>query len=587
MFLLLALAIALPAAGQENPILQPEGIFSHSGYQSGGKGTLAVVFNTPPGHHITSLNTGNFYIEIDSLAGFRFETPRFPAGVDFEGDMVYRGKVPVLVDFSLDKGLEPGEYRVKVSYGYQICREAGLLCYIPEYGELELALQVLPPGTTPFPSGDEIFQSTVAPESEPSEAGTLAGRFSSALAGGSITAFLLVFLAGILTSFTPCVYPVIPITVGYIGARADGRKSTGFVLALFLVLGMALVYSTLGVIAAATGSVFGAYTQRPAALITAAVIFALMGASMLGAFTISLPASMQTKLQTRRTGFIGAVLVGMVTGLVAAPCVGPVLVALLAWVAGTGNIVLGFLLLFTYAVGLGLLFIVIGTFAGAMGALPGAGKWMETVKHIFGFALLAGALFILNPLLGDGVYHLLWGIILIFAGISLGALDFSAGEGSSGKSLSRGVGIILLAGGLLFFIDGFKTTFGLLSPPTVEALRETGDIDWVENDAEGAFALAQSGGKGVVIDFRADWCVACRELEEKTWPDLDVVSAGEGWVFLQVDLTRPDSTQEALRERYEVKGLPTVIFLDSEGKELHRFFGYKPPKEAAALLREL
>lgn len=577
------MAVQSSAQLKTNTALQTEIVLSHSGVSPGGKGAAAVIFNVPPEYHITSLETGLFFIKAAPLPGFNIGEPQYPPAVDYQGDRVYKGRVKVLIDFTIDENVSPGEYRLNLEYGYQFCDEVSGVCHLPQVGAGEAVITVLPPGASPLPSGDEIFRSKIQPVE--TDGKTLAERFASALEGSMWAALILIFIAGILTSFTPCVYPVIPITVGFIGARADGRKSTGFILSIFLVLGLASVYSVLGVIAAATGSVFGAYTQHPAVLIVIALIFALMGISMMGAFEISIPASIQGKLQTRRTGFIGAVLVGMVTGLVAAPCTGPVLVALLAWVAGTGSILIGFIMLFTYALGLGMLFIVIGTFAGAVSALPGAGKWMETIKKIFGFALFAGAAFILKPLLGAGVYHLLWGIILIFAGVHCGALEFTAVEKAAEKKLSRAMGIILLAGGLLFFIDGFRTAFGLRSAPARTLTTETG-IEWMMNDAIAAFAEAESSGKGVVMDFYADWCAACRELDEKTWPHRNVVSAGGDWIFLKVDMTRPSRESKALQDEYEVRGLPTVIFFRAEGSEIRRFSGFKPPEEVAEILRE-
>ena len=562
---------------------------SHQGVPAGGEGGLAVIFQVPPDHHITGIETGLFFLEINPPAEFNFGEPVFPQPVDFEGEVVYQGSAPVIVRFSVEKDAVPGEYKVDITYGYQICSETGSrICYLPQMGDTSLTLPIIPLGITPIPAHEDIFISEgVYPErSIDSTPRTLEDRFTYALERGSIVAFLLVFIAGILASLTPCVYPVIPIAIGYIGGRAGGKRLTGFLLSIFLVLGLATVYSVLGLIAAATGSVFGAYTQHPVVFIVVAIIFVAMGSSMLGLFEISLPASIQGKMQTQRKGFLGAYLVGMVTGVVAAPCVGPVIVALLAWVAQTGNMLVGFLLMFVFALGMGMLFIVIGTFAGAMSALPGSGKWMETVKKAFGVILIGGALLFLKPLLPEGLYNLLWGILLISVGIFSGAMELVSGEASTGKKWGRVLGVILLIVGVVFFIEGFKSSFGFgeRNPSTASTERVREGIEWIVNDTEKAFIRAESSGGKVLMDFYADWCAACRELDEKTWVDPNLVAESADWIFLKIDLTKITPKLRAIQSEYQVWGMPTVIFFDSSGREIDRFSGFKPAREVLKMM---
>lgn len=595
-FLLLTAAAVDPAVfAQDDGTVPAKIVLSHEGVPAGGNSALAVVFTVPPDHHITSVDLGLFYLEISPLTGFSFDEPVFPQPVDFEGEEVYQGEVPVIVNFTVAAEVKPGDYELNIAYGYQICVETGSkMCYLPQDEKGETVVRIVEAGSTPIPPHTyNLGQSANAVEAletvSESEA-TLEQKFSSALKQGSILAFVLVFIAGILSSLTPCVYPVIPITIGYIGGRAEGQKLKGFLLSLFLVLGIAIVYSSLGIIAAASGSVFGSFTQHPAVLIVIALIFAVMGTSMLGAFEIQLPSGLQGKMRTEKKGFLGALLVGMITGLVAAPCVGPVLVALLAWVAQTGSILTGFALLFTYAVGMGLLFIVIGTFAGAMTALPGAGQWMDTVKHVFGIILIGGAIFIINPLLPDGYYYLLWGIFLIVTGVFSGALEILSPEAVTAKKWGKAIGVVLLIFGIVMFVDGYNHTFGFKKHETVMTAAGSGEIkgvQWIVNDHDGAFAQAKAEGAYLIMDFYADWCVACRELDEKTWPKPELIAESDGWIFLKMDLTRITPELKAAQDKYEVVGMPTVIFFDSEGNEKHRFAGFKPAKDVVKIMQAM
>ena len=593
---LIAALIVFPSSAHDKGQLPIELILSHQSVSAGGEASFAVIFNVPPGHHITSLENGFFFVEVVPIDGFNFKEPNFPAPKVFQGEFgaeeVYQGSVPVIIDFSAAKDLTPDDYTFNIKYGCQICTETGaLVCYLPQTADTTLTVSVVPPGVTPIPTQSGLFKAgTETLESEVADsAESIESRFTTAIEKGSILAFLLVFIAGILSSFTPCVYPVIPITIGYIGSRAEGKRFKGFVLSIFLVLGIATIYSILGLIAAASGSVFGAYSQHPAVLIVISAIFAVMGASMLGAFEITLPASVQGKMRTERKGFLGAYLVGMITGVVAAPCVGPILVALLAWVAQSGSLIVGFLLLFTYAVGMGLLFIVIGTFAGAMTALPGAGKWMETIKKVFGVILIAGAVFILKPALPIGLYLLFWGVLLIITGVFAGALEILSTEALKTSKWRKAIGVIILIAGIVTFIEGYSATFGLdkSSEFSLKAAPQSASLEWIVNDPAEAFQRAADSHKGVIMDFYADWCAACIELDEKTWAHPQLIAHKYSWIYIKMDLTRTTTELAEIQTLHQVRGLPTVIFFNPNGDELTRFSGFKTAGQVLKIIGQL
>jgi len=351
------------------------------------------------------------------------------------------------------------------------------------------------------------------------------------------------------------------------------------------------MYSILGVVAASTGALFGSAMQSTPFLLVVSLVFFAMGASMLGAFDLALPSGMQTKLQTGpRTGVIGAVFMGMVTGIVASPCVGPVLVVLLTEIARMGSVALGFLYLFTFALGLGLLFLVIGTFAGALSALPQAGGWMDTVKHLFGVILLAMGIFYLRGLLGPVWTAILAGTFAIFVGTFAGAFHPVGEDPSRPRLFRKGLGIVLVLVGAFTLLSGLAQRAGVALPGGAETIgaasspaAHPGPV-WVSDDAAG-LAQARSEGKPAFIDFYADWCAACKELDHKTWSEAAVMAEAERFVAVKLDLTRRDEANAAKQASYAVPGLPTVIFYSSAGEEVHRFFGFKPADEVAAIMR--
>ncbi len=564
-------------------------IASATGIHPGGKLDLAVIFHVPEDYHITSRETGLFFVEFDSIPGFTFTEPQYPEGVLWQEDEVYSGDVVVTTSMQASSEVQPGELTINVLVGHQVCVETGSpQCFFPVEKELSLALNVLDAEEEVEAINSEIFgiiptQAEVIPEVPKTD---LAGSLENALARGSLLALLLVFVGGILTSFTPCVYPIIPMTVSYIGAKAEGKKLKGFILSLFFVLGLATMYSSLGVIAALSGGVFGGLTQHPVVYGILIAIFLVMGASMMGAFDIQLPASFQGKLQSgKRKGIVGAILMGMAAGLIAAPCVGPVLVALLTWVAKTGSVLIGFGLLFTFSLGMGLLFVVIGTFAGSISALPQAGGWMEGVKHFFGWLLWGTAVYFAGVLLPDNVMTFVWAAFLSLLGIYIGAFRLSPDEVSWNWVLRKWIGILAVTAGIFFFVFGLTQSVGWQLPQgSASGQVEQTEPDWIINDIEGAFAQSKAEGKPLMMDFYADWCVACVELDHKTYNKPEVLSRAARFVNLKVDFTRQNKWSKQITGEYKVKGMPTVIFFNPAGAELERFVGFKNAEGVAEIM---
>jgi len=608
------------------PSPAPQAYLSHAALPAGATGTLLVTLEVAPGFHIQINDFLEFLVAEDAPISIGpWSATRLAR---WHEDEVLKDRTALKAPVTVHPDAPPGPLEVEVRLGYQGCAEEPIYaCFPPDEAVATLAFEVLPAGAEPRGAHTELFAAHGGPlpgtralegagaadatgaagdagagaGAGAAEDGNLARRLEGALASGSLVAFLLVFLGGILTSFTPCVYPMIPITISYVGGRAKNRMH-GFVLSLFFVLGIAIMYSGLGLVAAATGSIFGAAMQSTPVLIGVALIFAAMGASMLGAFDLALPSSMQGRMTAgaQRGGIVGAILMGMVTGLVASPCVGPVLVVLLTFVAKSGSLLLGFWLLFTFACGLGMLFLVLGVFASAINALPGAGGWMDTVKHVFGVILIAMAIYYLRLLIGPDWTRFAFGVYLVIVGVYSGAFTPLPEGARGGLLLRKALGLLLFFAGLFLFLlwlalvsgapallfagaPGLGATAG---PGAAGALEAHPGPAWRIND-EAALEEARAAGRPVVMDFYADWCTACVELDERTWIDPEVIAEAGRFVAIKMDFTKRGEFSQAATERYAIKGMPTVIFFDGSGAEVTRFFGFKGPDEVLAIMREI
>lgn len=307
---------------------------------------------------------------------------------------------------------------------------------------------------------------------------------------------------------------------------------------------------------------------------------------MMGAFDLQLPASWQGRLQSgQHRGVIGAVLIGLAAGLIAAPCVGPVLVALLSWVAKTGSVIVGFGLLFTFSLGLGLPFVVIGTFAGALTALPRAGSWMESIKHFFGWLLWGMAVYFASIIIPGSYLFLLWGAFFSLLGIYIGAFRPAAETVNWGWMLKKWVGILTVVSGVFLFIFGLSQIVGWKMPAESTTVRAAGSSpEWIVNDVESAFNQAAAEGKPVMVDFYADWCVACVELDHRVYNQPEVLSLARQFVNLRMDFTRQNDWTREMAGRYQIVGMPTVIYFSPAGVELERFVGYKNGREVARIM---
>jgi thiol:disulfide interchange protein DsbD len=385
----------------------------------------------------------------------------------------------------------------------------------------------------------------------------------------------VIFAGGLLTALTPCVYPLIPITVSVFGARSAEGRGKAVLLTSSYVVGMGLVFSTLGVVAARTGAAFGSVLGNPLIVVGLAVFLLALATSMFGAFELALPSSWATRLNTvGGNGLLGAFLMGSVAGFLAAPCTGPVLTGLLAFVAKTQSTVLGGTLLFIYALGIGVPFMLIGIFAVK---LPRGGVWMDWVKSVLGIALVAlAAMYLrdvfpqireplkqaasaLGSMKGAAVASALAGV-----GVLIGAVHRSFKDGARHFVL-KGAGVALVVLALLLRVGaGAAAASEMRWDHKFPVRAEAGFLA----DFDAVLAEAKAQGKPVMVDFFADWCAACVELDHQTYPVAAVREGLSRFVTVKVDATNLEDDIDTLYERYGIKGLPTVLFFAPDGRVL-------------------
>jgi thiol:disulfide interchange protein DsbD len=375
----------------------------------------------------------------------------------------------------------------------------------------------------------------------------------------------------VLTSLTPCVYPLIPITVSVFGAKRSGSRAQAMALSGLYVLGIAAMYSALGASAALTGKAFGTAMQSPWVLGFVAAVFVAMAASMFGAFELQLPAGLQARLSAvGGAGYAGAFAMGLVAGLVAAPCTGPVLAAALTFVATQGSVAYGVGIMFAYALGIGLLFFLIGAFSLS---LPKSGAWMETVKSVFGVVLLAMALAYLKDVfpalrgLSSPAPAAAWAAAAAAAvGVLIGALS-ATGPGRPSQ-LAKAAGVALVVAGAFY-------AGGVADARARSAASPDQGIAWLVNQEEAGLARARAEGKPVIIDFWGEWCAACKELDHTAWSDPRVREEAARFVTIKIDNSADKLADPAVSaavdrvfEKYGILGQPTVLFIDRHGREL-------------------
>lgn len=463
--------------------------------------------------------------------------------------------------------------------GLQGCADAGL-CYPPEKRTLNVAL---PQGTT---TANVAVKSGAGFVSEQD-------RLAALIRDGALPWVLATFFGlGLLLAFTPCVLPMVPILSGIIaghGSAITTRRAFG--LSLTYVLGMALMNTLAGIAAAAAGAQVQAAFQKPWIIIAFAAVFVLLALSMFGVFTIQLPSALQTRLSDasnrQRAGSYGGVAVmGALSALIVSACVAPPLFAALAVIGQTGDMLRGGSALFAMSIGMGVPLLIVGTSAGRL--LPRAGAWMDTVKKLFGVLMLGVAAWMLARLVGDRIALALYATpAAIAAYLLLREVRAAGAFGLGVRALGALIGLWALAlfiGAALGGHDPWRPIPQLSGRASIVEFRRIKSLA----DLDRAVAAASAEGKPVMLDFYADWCISCKEMERDTFPDARVRAALTGAVLLQADVTANDADDQALLHRFGIFGPPTIAFYGPDGAERPKFrvVGFMPAETFAQIVTQ-
>ena len=575
--------------GEKTPVekLSVEGYLSLDKVHPGSQFQIAVVVEIAKGWHVNANPAKESFIATEvtlpEVAHLTFGEVVYPAGEVLKlgsiGEApVYHDTITIGIQADLSQTASVGSSTLDFQLQYQACDDAQ--CLLPETLTFSIPIEVVGIEDTVQRINEAVF-ANIEFAALPGSAGD-EGSLERALSGGRVwLAFLLVFAGGILTSLTPCVYPLIPITVSIFGANESAGLFKSFLLSVVYVIGIVVMYAILGVAVASTGAVFGQIMANPWVVGFISLILVTLGLSMFGVFEIRLPYSVQNRLNTvGGAGFAGAFAMGTVAGVIAAPCTGPALAVVLTYIATTGSLFLGFWLMFTYALGMGLLFIGIGTFSGLLSALPRSGGWMYVLENVFGIAIITMALYFLKDVFQPlqnflqnslPFFAIAGGLVLV--GLWLGKLTQRFSGIPARLKYQKACGLLLAVIGAFMFVGGIQQPAGP-------------QLNWVYDEAEG-FEIAQQENKLVMLDFYASWCAACNELDHQTYADPVVADRLADYVNVKLDFTRTSETTKALTEKYEIPGLPVVIFLDADRKVLKRLAGFVNAEDMLGILDEV
>ena len=555
------------------------------------KNKLQVSFNIADGYYLYrqqfKFNTENATIvPVDLPKGEHHEDEFF--GVQ----QIFTGQLSFTIDISEAKR------NANITVRYQGCAYKGL-CYPPTKKKLDLSkVEITTVSTNATTNAENILSALGSPKAEalqPETVKALADKSSDSseqhqlvdmLKSDSVWLTLVAFfIGGLLLSFTPCVFPMYPILTGIIVGQGDKLSTKrAFALSFAYVQGMAVTYTLLGIVVAIAGAQFQAMFQHPIVLIVLSVLFIFLALSMFGMFNLALPSSWQNKLNQLSSNqkggsYVGVLVMGAISGLVASPCTTAPLTGALLYISQSGDILLGASALYALSLGMGLPLLVLGSSGGKL--LPKAGNWMNVIKNIFGLLLLAVPIFLLERFLPVITINVLWTVLILAT-----AGYFYTVNQDTQKTFGFGLRSILIF--LIFFV-GANKAYQLAYPTTNTAMSQQSNLiefEHVKNLTEmnQAITKANAQGKTVMVDLYADWCVACKEFEEYTFFESNVQKALLNSVLLQVDLTDTGSKDSIeLMSTFDIFGLPSILFFDLEGNELpqRRVTGFMAAEEFA------
>ena len=485
--------------------------------------------------------------------GIRISDVRFPPTTEKKFSFtdktvaVFAGKITVGAELEVDKNAPSGKQVIKGELSFQACSTSA--CLPPETVSFTFPVTIegqKNAGTKPANPG-------IRKDAKPGTASEKNPGGWEAGAGLWLT-LLGIFLGGLALNLTPCVYPLIPITVSYFGGQGGSMAGKPLVHGVFYILGLAITNSILGVSAALSGGILGSALQSPIVLILVAGILIALAFSFFGFWELRIPAGLTNMAARNFGGYFGTLFMGLTLGIVAAPCLGPFILGLLTYVGQKGDPVLGFLYFFVLSLGMGLPLAVLAVFSKGVDRLPMSGTWMIWIRKALGWVLVGMAGYMLLPVLPGTISRtMLFSLVMGAAGLHLGWLDREGKGQRSFTHIKRSIGVLLILAASLFWFGLFGGQHGP-------------GVSWQTYSPE-RLIEAKKSGKPVMLDFYADWCAPCRALEKEVFTDPEVLKLSKRFVTLRVDLTKRQPEQETLLKRYLIRGVPTVLFLDKKGKE--------------------
>ena len=485
---------------------------------------------------------------------------------------VFGDDIKLELTFSVDKNASNGKYSIPIKFNYQACNDQ--TCMPPADVTENLTVEVVGGVQEARSEKQETISESSNVKSETGNVNSEKKKDDSSIGStleksGLFLSLIFVFIGGLALNLTPCVYPLIPITIGYFGGQSEGRTSRLFLLGILYVLGMSLTYSVIGVVTSLSGAIFGTLMQNMFVIIGIAILFVVLALSQFGVYEFKLPDSWVMKAGGAKGGAFGAFFMGLTMGIVAAPCIGPFVLGLVTYVAAKGDPLYGFLMFFVMALGLGFPYLLLALFSGKIKKLPRAGDWMEGVKHIFGFLLLGMAIYFIGPIIPKEVNKYLLPVFGIIASLYLLLIDKMANNIKMFRIFKIVFSIIVIA----------VSIYALIPTKKIEP-------EW-QKFSETKYEQSLMNNERMVVDFYADWCIPCKELDALTFSDSQVLSSLTKFTTYKVDMTQTVSDEtEELRNKFKIIGMPTVLIINARGEEVERLTGFVNANEFLKLLQK-
>ncbi len=544
-------------------------------------------------------------VSLEEDSNFMVEEILYPAGKrrafafsPNEPLSVYGGIVWIKMLLTPSEGAKIGTAPLQISVTTQACNDR--MCIAPATQILSFPVKIDPAAASVEIRHASLFEShgisdmaalSTATQKEPGIPGDLpdaaAKGFWAMLRDfdatafvnryGYILAFIAMYILGLGLTLTPCVYPIIPITIGFFGAQSGGRWTRQLLTASVFGVGIAISYATVGTVAALSGSLMGAALQSIWVLITLASLCVVMGLNAFGAFELRLPGwFMNLAGGSSRKGIVGAAVMGLSMGIASAPCLAAFIISLLAFVGQKGDPILGFSMFLMLGLGLATPFVALGTFSGMVHKIPKSGGWLVYAKKVMGSLLFAAALYFLNTIIPDSIFNSIVLVSLVAAGLYFGFFENTPVKTIAFRVIRFTLGALFLGVSLWWGMPAGEIAQGSM-------------INW-QPYSEAAIDQAKISGHPVVIDFFADWCIPCKELHRFSFSDQRVIQLSKDLVMLKADVTRGSSPEvKSLLKRYSIRGVPTIVFIGSDGLEREdlRIVQFEPADEVLSRLEKL